>query len=461
MLYLFVHWRYRLESLSVFIFPLVFVMTLVATLGNPVSAWSSPVVRNAWLTVHIVLVLLGYAALLFTAVASLLYLFQERELKTKKPRKFYYRLPPLGTLDELISQVHGRGLRADHAGGDRRQHLGVHRAEDRPGSASPTSPSRSSPGASTWRWCSCASAAGWRGRKAAIMTVAVVGLSRAHLGGARPAGSVAAETMKLLVTGVSHKTAPVEVRECLAFREEALPAALADLKAREGVAEAVILSTCNRVEITRHHRTTVPTREPSSMTSWPTQKAVEPQTRSSRTSTGTKGRDAIHHLFRVAASLDSMVVGEPQILGQLKTAYAAAKDCGAVCGWLDGLLDARLQRGQAGALGNRHRADGGFGELRGGGAGAQDFRLARQPHRHDRGRGQDVGAGRAPPAPLRRLARLRHQPHPRARRGNGRAVPGHAGRIHALRGDAAGSGYRDRLVAARRTTSCTRTKCSA
>src|SRR5437868_2239248 len=87
--YLFVHWRYRMESLSVFIFPLVFVMALVATLGNPVSAWSSPVVRDAWLTVHIILVLLGIAALLFTAVASLLYLFQERELKSKKPSKFY------------------------------------------------------------------------------------------------------------------------------------------------------------------------------------------------------------------------------------------------------------------------------------------------------------------------------------------------------------------------------------
>ena len=56
--------------------------------------------------------------------------------------------------------------------------------------------------------------------------------------------------MKLHITGVSHKTAPVEVRECLAFRPETLPAALADLKAREGVVEAVILSTCNRVEIT-------------------------------------------------------------------------------------------------------------------------------------------------------------------------------------------------------------------
>src|SRR3954466_11308149 len=56
--------------------------------------------------------------------------------------------------------------------------------------------------------------------------------------------------MKLLITGVSHKTAPVEVRECLAFREETLPAALADLRSRAGVSEAVILSTCNRVEIT-------------------------------------------------------------------------------------------------------------------------------------------------------------------------------------------------------------------
>src|ERR1039458_10018030 len=105
LVYLGVQLRYHVESLSVFIFPLVFVMALVSTLGNPVSAWSSPIVRTTWLTVHIVLVLLGYAALLFTAVASLLYLFQERELKTRKPRKSYYRLPPLGTLDDLISKT--------------------------------------------------------------------------------------------------------------------------------------------------------------------------------------------------------------------------------------------------------------------------------------------------------------------------------------------------------------------
>ncbi len=140
--------------------------------------------------------------------------------------------------------------------------------------------------------------------------------------------------MKLLITGVSHKTAPVEVRERLAFREEALPAALADLKSREGVSEAVILSTCNRVEITV---TTEDACDPQAIVDafLADHKARRRRTRSRRTSTATKGSDAIHHLFRVAASLDSMVVGEPQILGQLKTAYAAAKDCGraAAAGW--------------------------------------------------------------------------------------------------------------------------------
>jgi ABC-type transport system involved in cytochrome c biogenesis permease subunit len=110
-LFLFVYWRYRLESLSVFIFPLVFVMALVASLGSPVTAsWTSSTVRDAWLMVHVVLVLLGYAALLFTAVAAVLYLLQERELKRKKPRSFYHRLPPLGTLDDLITRFMGWGF---------------------------------------------------------------------------------------------------------------------------------------------------------------------------------------------------------------------------------------------------------------------------------------------------------------------------------------------------------------
>ncbi|MBI3664738.1 MAG: cytochrome c biogenesis protein CcsA [Acidobacteria bacterium] len=101
LLFLAVYWRYKYESLAVFIFPIVFVCTLIASLGHPVEPWSSPVLRSSWLFVHVVLALLGYAALFVTCVAAVMYLIQERELKSRKPRAFYYRLPPLGALDDL------------------------------------------------------------------------------------------------------------------------------------------------------------------------------------------------------------------------------------------------------------------------------------------------------------------------------------------------------------------------
>jgi glutamyl-tRNA reductase len=161
--------------------------------------------------------------------------------------------------------------------------------------------------------------------------------------------------MKLLITGVSHRTAPVEVRERLAFREETLPSALAELKAREGVTEAVILSTCNRVEITV---TTEDGTDPQSVIErfLADEKQIAPDMIAPYVFRH-EGRDAIHHLFRVAASLDSMVVGEPQILGQLKAAYAAAKDCGACCGWLDGLMT------RAFGVAKRVRSETGIGQM--------------------------------------------------------------------------------------------------
>ena len=96
--------RYHAESLSVFIFPLVFVMTMVAALSKPVDTWTSSAFRSAWLSAHIVSALLAYAALLFTAVAAVVYLFQEHQLKKKLPSALSHRLPPLGMLDEIISR---------------------------------------------------------------------------------------------------------------------------------------------------------------------------------------------------------------------------------------------------------------------------------------------------------------------------------------------------------------------
>ena len=161
--------------------------------------------------------------------------------------------------------------------------------------------------------------------------------------------------MKLLVTGVSHKTAPVEVRERLAFSQETLADALAGLKLCEGVTEALILSTCNRVEITV---TTEDSADPQAVVDafLAERKSVDPRAIAPHLY-HVEGRDAVHHLFRVASSLDSMVVGEPQILGQLKAAYCAAKSAGTVVGWLEALL-ARAFR-----VAKRVRSETGIGQM--------------------------------------------------------------------------------------------------
>ncbi len=113
-LFLLASWRYPLESLSAFIFPLVFMMTMASALSTPVGSWSSPAMRSAWLIAHVVAALLGYAALSFTAVAALLYLLQEHQLKTKQLGRpmggWIHRLPPLGMLDEIISRSIGVGF---------------------------------------------------------------------------------------------------------------------------------------------------------------------------------------------------------------------------------------------------------------------------------------------------------------------------------------------------------------
>jgi ABC-type transport system involved in cytochrome c biogenesis permease subunit len=102
--FLFAYWKYKTASLSVFIFPLVFVLTLIAALGNNDSGWTSETLKNSWLIAHIVFILLGFAAVLFTAVAAVLYLVQETRLKNKNfDNGAGFRLPPLGVLDDLVS----------------------------------------------------------------------------------------------------------------------------------------------------------------------------------------------------------------------------------------------------------------------------------------------------------------------------------------------------------------------
>ena len=83
-----------------FVFPPVFLLALAGSLGGIAPAAPRPMMQW-WISIHAALFLLGYAALFLTCVAGVMYLIQERELKSKRPRAFYYRLPPLGKLDEI------------------------------------------------------------------------------------------------------------------------------------------------------------------------------------------------------------------------------------------------------------------------------------------------------------------------------------------------------------------------
>ncbi len=139
--------------------------------------------------------------------------------------------------------------------------------------------------------------------------------------------------MNFQLIGINHKTARVEVRERLAIPEPRLPEALRRLAEHPGVDEGLILCTCNRVEMWAQTRNGGADLRAFLRNYFLLDPAdYEPHLYEYRE------QDAIRHLFRVAASLDSMVVGEPQILGQVKEAYATARAVGAVHSQLDLLL---------------------------------------------------------------------------------------------------------------------------
>ena len=129
--------------------------------------------------------------------------------------------------------------------------------------------------------------------------------------------------MSVQIIGVNHLTAPVEVRERLAIPESRLADSLRRLVQHPGVNEGLILSTCNRVEILAQSPSGT-----ADLRSFLRQLFSVPASDFESHLYEFREREAIRHLFRVAASLDSMVVGEPQILGQVKEAYATAR---AVC----------------------------------------------------------------------------------------------------------------------------------
>jgi len=134
---------------------------------------------------------------------------------------------------------------------------------------------------------------------------------------------------EIVIVGLNHRSAPIEVRESVAFENSYVRAALGRLHRHPSVHEGVILSTCNRVEVVAAGS------DSESAFSDITKFLFEQKAHRNSAPLDDhlytyRGADAVRHLFRVAASLDSMVVGEPQILGQLKQYYETAQQAGTV-----------------------------------------------------------------------------------------------------------------------------------
>ncbi|QTA92927.1 glutamyl-tRNA reductase [Desulfonema magnum] len=126
----------------------------------------------------------------------------------------------------------------------------------------------------------------------------------------------------IVLLGLNHKTAPVEIRECLAFSKDETAVALQAFQEHPSIIESIILSTCNRVEILITTES-APDAVEAARTYISEFKNI-PVNEFEGSLYIHNGDEAVRHLFRVASSLDSMMVGEPQILGQIKDAYRTA-----------------------------------------------------------------------------------------------------------------------------------------
>ncbi|HZE68428.1 MAG TPA: glutamyl-tRNA reductase [Pyrinomonadaceae bacterium] len=134
--------------------------------------------------------------------------------------------------------------------------------------------------------------------------------------------------MSIVLIGVNHKSAPVEVRELLAFSDEACTEGLRTLVDGDVLREGLIVSTCNRVEVVAATAIGQSKEGADRVTNFLSNSRNLPLTLFDKHLYNHNDSEAVTHLFRVASSLDSMVVGEPQVLGQVRRAYSLALEAG-------------------------------------------------------------------------------------------------------------------------------------
>jgi glutamyl-tRNA reductase len=152
----------------------------------------------------------------------------------------------------------------------------------------------------------------------------------------------------LILAGVNYRTAPIETRECLALEGESLAAALGELQ-DAGADQVVLLSTCNRTEV---YALGIETR---ALEGFFRRRLGEAGQSPEGAISLLRGREAVRHLFRVAAGLESQVLGESEVLGQVKKAWAVAREEGSTASFLDTVFQ------RAVVAGKRVRAETGLG----------------------------------------------------------------------------------------------------
>ncbi len=159
--------------------------------------------------------------------------------------------------------------------------------------------------------------------------------------------------MPLIAVGVNHRTAPVGVRERLSVAPARLLETLDELRALDGIDGAAVLSTCNRVEaiVSASGEDVI---EP--IVGWLTQRSGTVRAELEKHVYIIRHGDVLKHLFRVASGLDSMIVGEPQIAGQVRSAFLASRECGALDSLLSQVFDQTMR------VAKKVRTDTGIGE---------------------------------------------------------------------------------------------------
>ena len=227
--------------------------------------------------------------------------------------------------------------------------------------------------------------------------------------------------MEIVLIGLNHRTATVELRERVAFSVEQACEAADQLRSRGILEETLVLSTCNRSELYG-----VP-RELATDSSG----AVElflasfhqlPPDELNDSLYRHRDRNAVNHLFRVAAGLDSMLLGEAEILGQVREAYRIALDHGATGPGSQPHVSGRTRSRQARSHENGDRHAAGFGGVRGRKTGGAHFRPDGQSSRINRRGGRDQRAGRAASVRPRNQAAARAESYGRARCRSGGAI---------------------------------------